>query len=56
MSVLNIRLAKIESQIRWVSDCELLCLADALGVSVSSLLPAHDQAKHIMRHFFEAFH
>ncbi len=32
-------LAKIETQIRWVSDFELVCLAKALNVSVDSLLP-----------------
>ncbi len=32
-------LAKIESQIRWVADSELVLLAEALGVSVGALLP-----------------
>ena len=30
--------AKIESQIRWVADFELLWLADALGVEAAELL------------------
>jgi hypothetical protein len=32
-------LAKIEAQIRWVSDFELVCLANALGVPPETLLP-----------------
>ena len=32
-------LAKIEAQIRWVSDFELVCLANALGVPPEKLLP-----------------
>jgi transcriptional regulator with XRE-family HTH domain len=32
-------LAKIETQIRWVSDFELVCLANALGVPPEKLLP-----------------
>ena len=32
--------AKIESQIRWVADFELMCLAAALRVDVPALLPA----------------
>ena len=32
-------LAKIEAQIRWVSDFELVCLANALGVQPDKLLP-----------------
>ncbi len=31
-------LARIESQIRWVADFELVCLAEALGLAVLSLL------------------
>jgi 4-hydroxy-L-threonine phosphate dehydrogenase PdxA len=33
-------LAKIEAQFRWVSDFELMCLALALKVEVTELLPA----------------
>lgn len=32
-------LAKIESQIRWVSDAELVCFAVVLNVEVTVLLP-----------------
>lgn len=45
-------LAKVESQIRWVADCELLCLAQALNVSVQRLLPEPDQAGKVMNAFF----
>ena len=31
-------LAKIETQVRWISDCELLCFARALDVRVEVLL------------------
>jgi transcriptional regulator with XRE-family HTH domain len=31
--------AKIEAQIRWVADFELMCLAVALSVKVTDLLP-----------------
>ena len=33
-------LAKIEGQTRWVSDFELVFLADMMGVSVTDLLPS----------------
>ena len=33
-------LAKIEAQIRWVTDCELFVLAKVLEVSLSDLFPA----------------
>lgn len=33
-------LAKIEAQLRWVADCELFMLADALEVELHSLFPA----------------
>jgi len=32
-------LAKIEAQSRWVSDFELLFLADVMGVDINDLLP-----------------
>ena len=38
-------LAKIEAQIRWVSDFELLLLAAALRVPVTELLPPLSTAK-----------
>ena len=31
--------AKVEARLRWVSDCELLFLAKALGVSLPDLYP-----------------
>lgn len=31
--------AKIETQIRWVADFELICLAAALRIKVTDLLP-----------------
>ncbi len=45
-------LAKIESQIRWVADCELVCLAKALNVPVDALLPDRQEALKAMRMFF----
>jgi transcriptional regulator with XRE-family HTH domain len=38
-------LAKIESQIRWVADFELVCLASALRVDVKELLPSPSKTK-----------
>jgi hypothetical protein len=32
-------LAKIETQVRWVSDFELVCLASAFDLEIQSLLP-----------------
>ncbi len=46
-------LAKIETQIRWVADCELLCLAHSLRVPVETLLPQGEQAKETMKAFFK---
>jgi len=45
-------LAKIESQFRWVSDFELSCLAIALGVQISDLLPAKDVTPRLLRKCF----
>jgi transcriptional regulator with XRE-family HTH domain len=45
-------LAKIESQIRWVADCELLCLAKSLRVPLDALLPEKDQLSKSVRLFF----
>ena len=45
-------LAKIESQVRWVSDCELLCLAQALHTPLESLLPQPGEASRVMKTFF----
>jgi len=47
-------LAKIEIQVRWISDCELLCLARALGVAVEELLVAKDHSPKIVRNFIAA--
>ena len=44
-------LAKIESQIRWVADAELLCLAQAFKLPVEALLP-RTKAREQMRAFF----
>jgi transcriptional regulator with XRE-family HTH domain len=44
-------LAKIETQIRWVSDFELLGLAEALRVPVIELLPSDDVLPHTLRRF-----
>ena len=44
-------LAKIESQIRWVADAELLCLAESLKVPLENLLPKRP-AKAAMQGFF----
>lgn len=38
-------LAKIEAQIRWVADFELIALAKALSVRPEDLLPAGDWLK-----------
>ena len=42
-------LAKIESQFRWVSDFEMLCLARSLGVPVEALYPEKELATKAMR-------
>jgi len=47
-------LAKIESQIRWVADAELVCLAQALKVPVQGLLPQNDTAGRVLKAFFRA--
>jgi transcriptional regulator with XRE-family HTH domain len=47
-------LAKIEAQIRWVADAELLCLAKSLRVPVESLLPSTDQGVRVMKQFFRS--
>ena len=40
-------LGKLEAQLRWVSDCELLFLAKALDVAVNDLFPNHPNLKKI---------
>jgi transcriptional regulator with XRE-family HTH domain len=47
-------LAKIETQIRWVSDCELLCLARALGIKVDQLLVSNEHSPAKVRNFLAA--
>ena len=46
-------LAKIETQLRWVSDFELLCLARALRVEPQELWPAKDKIPAMLNDFFE---
>jgi transcriptional regulator with XRE-family HTH domain len=46
-------LAKIETQLRWVSDFELLCLARALRVDLGALLPPKDNIPKMLEDFFE---
>jgi len=46
-------LAKIETQLRWVSDFELLCLARALRVEPHDLWPAKDKIPRLLNDFFE---
>ena len=45
-------LAKIESQIRWVADCELVCLGKSLKVPIESLLPGKHDLSKLMKVFF----
>lgn len=45
-------LAKIESQVRWIADCELICLAEALNIPISSLLPEGAAVSQTIRKFF----
>jgi transcriptional regulator with XRE-family HTH domain len=46
-------LAKIETQLRWVSDFELLCLARALRVEPNELWPPKDKIPRMLEDFFE---
>lgn len=46
-------MAKIESQIRWVADFELVCLAAALRVDVNALLPLPKRTKSVLARWFE---
>jgi transcriptional regulator with XRE-family HTH domain len=45
-------IAKIESQIRWVSDFELLAFSKALNIPVSDLWPQVEQIPNLMDQFF----
>ena len=46
-------LAKIETQLRWVSDFELLCLARALRVEPNELWPPKDKIPSMLEDFFK---
>jgi transcriptional regulator with XRE-family HTH domain len=46
-------LAKIEAQIRWVADAEVVFLARVLGVQIESLLPPKDNLMKAVRSFFK---
>lgn len=46
-------LAKVETQIRWVADAELLCFAKALNVPIENLLPETGQRPKAVRTFFK---
>lgn len=45
-------LAKIESQLRWISDFELICLALALRTEPIELLPQKEAFTKILKDFF----
>lgn len=45
-------LAKIETQLRWVSDFELLCLAKALRVVPGDLWPPKEKIPAFLEEFF----
>lgn len=47
-------LAKIEIQVRWISDCELLCLARALEVGLDQLLPDRAHPPKVLYAFLKA--
>jgi transcriptional regulator with XRE-family HTH domain len=46
-------LAKIETQLRWVADFELLCLARALRVDPGELWPSKDRVPSTLEHLFK---
>ena len=46
-------LAKIESQIRWVADFELLCLSRCLKVSIGDLLPERGKQGAVFKTVFK---
>ena len=46
-------LAKIEGQSRWVSDFELICLAQVLRVDVASLLLQKDKSAKTLEDYFQ---
>ncbi len=45
-------LAKIETQVRWVSDFELVCLANALSVRLDELLSPKERNEKLLKDFF----
>ena len=45
-------LAKIESQLRWISDFELVCLALALRTEPAALLPERPAFPKVLKDFF----
>jgi len=45
-------LAKIEGQLRWISDFELVCLAMALQIEPMKLLPGKEAFAKTLRDFF----
>ncbi len=45
-------LAKIESQLRWISDFELVCLALALRAEPMELLPGSESFPTVLKDFF----
>ncbi len=47
-------LAKLESRLRWVSDCELLFLAKVLSVDLRDLFPYGLELKKLGQQFREA--
>jgi len=49
-------LAKIETQIRWVADFEVVCLAKALKVPVTALLPDEEASRRAAKGLAESLH
>jgi hypothetical protein len=45
-------LAKIEGQLRWISDFELICLALALRIQPVELLPEKEAFTKVLKDFF----
>ena len=45
-------LAKIELQLRWISDFELICLALALRIEPLELLPGKESFAKVLKDFF----
>jgi hypothetical protein len=46
-------LAKIETQLRWVADFELIFLARALRVEPADLCPTKDKIPKVLQDFFQ---